>query len=247
VFLKPSVGWDGAWLGFLGSETSQTIAAFALAAIPGVLVLELIEFGRPPFRDRSGARAFASYLILSLVVWGSAVVFLGADRRLAAVIDAAHRSGQVRVDAYAALAWRLLIASLLVGVAARFLLWVVGLLAFRVEERRRAEEGRPYGWPGDVAIRLVAITYGWDRLMERLRRGAQPQIVHVRLRDGSDLFGVLAAGGSADFQSDGRGLVRDAELLAAGGELVQVPNSSGVFVSADAVASVAFVDYADPA
>jgi hypothetical protein len=31
----------------MGGESSKTIAAFALAAIPGVIVLEILEYGRP--------------------------------------------------------------------------------------------------------------------------------------------------------------------------------------------------------
>jgi hypothetical protein len=86
------------------------------------------------------------------------------------------------------------------------------------------------------------MTFAWDRLLERLRRISKPQIVHVRFRDGTDLYGVLAARGGADYQSDGRGLVLDAELVEKDGGLVLIPGSRGVFVSGEAVASVAFVE-----
>ncbi|HVO54508.1 MAG TPA: hypothetical protein VMT37_08855 [Solirubrobacterales bacterium] len=227
-------------------ETAQAIAAFALAAIPGVLVLEILEYGRPRLRDRSGIRAFASYLILSLVVWSVATVCLDAGGRLAAVVDVADAAGQIRVDAYSALAWRLLVTSVAVGLLARIGLWLAGLLARKVEAVRRAGEPRAYKWLGDVLTQLVSISFGWDRLLERLRQAGQPQIVHVRFRDGSEMYGVLAAGGSADFQADGRGLVLDAELIEVDGQLQEVPGSSGAFVSGDAVASVAFVEYTAP-
>jgi len=42
-------------------RTSATIATFALAALPGVIVLEIYEFGRPRIRERNPARAFAVY------------------------------------------------------------------------------------------------------------------------------------------------------------------------------------------
>ena len=73
-----------------------------------------------------------------------------------------------------------------------------------------------------------------------------PQIVHVRFRDGTDLYGVLAAGGRADYQANGRGLVLDAELVEEDGELVLIPGSSGVFIAAEAVASVGFVEFEEP-
>jgi hypothetical protein len=81
--------------------------------------------------------------------------------------------------------------------------------------------------------------------LERLRRTSKPQIVHVRFLDGTDLYGVLAAGGRADYQADGRGLVLDAELIEVNGQLVMIPGSSGVFIAADAVASVGFVEFED--
>src|SRR3954447_17789889 len=103
----------------MAGDTSQTIAAFALAAIPGVIVLEILEYARPRTRERGGARAFAGYLIISLLVWIGAVLFLDADGRLAAVIDAGEESGSAQVEAYLALDWRLLLASAAVGVLLR--------------------------------------------------------------------------------------------------------------------------------
>lgn len=231
----------------MAGEASQAIAAFALAAIPGVLVVEIVEYARPRFRDRSGVRALASYLILSLLVWASVYVLLSGDTRLAAVIDAGDASGQQRVEAYAALAWRLLLAAVTLGVILRLLLAIVGRLAQRIEGERTDGSPRAYGRVGDFLVQLVSMTFGWDRLLYRLRQAARPQIVHVRFVDGAEIYGVLAAGGGADFQADGRGLVLDAELLEIEGRLDQVPGSSGIFIAADAVASVAFVEYVDSA
>ena len=73
-----------------------------------------------------------------------------------------------------------------------------GYLAFRVEERRRLKGLGRWGWLGDLAIRLSAMEFAWDRLLERLRRAAKPQIVHVHFKEGGDLYGVLAAGGRAE-------------------------------------------------
>jgi Family of unknown function (DUF6338) len=68
----------------MGPDTLQAIAAFALAAVPGVIVLEILEYGRPPLRERSTTRAFALYLILSLLTWATALLLHAADH-LAAV------------------------------------------------------------------------------------------------------------------------------------------------------------------
>jgi hypothetical protein len=225
---------------------SQTVVSFALAAIPGVIVLELLEYGRPRVRDRSGVRAFASYLILSLIVWVSAFLLLDAGGHLASAIDPEIHSSQQRVDAYAALAWRLLLASIAVGLALRALSSMIGRYAYRVAERKRRGIQEKLSWIGDALVRLVSLAFAWDRLLERLRRSARPQIVHVRFRDGSETYGVLAGGGRVDFQADGRGMVLDAELVEEDGQLVQIPDSNGVFIAADAVASVGFVEYFDP-
>jgi hypothetical protein len=228
----------------MAGDTSQTLAAFALAAIPGVIVLEILEYGRPRTRERRGMRAFAGYLIISLLVWAAAVLCLGADVRLAAVIDAGRASGSDQVAAYLALAWRLLIASLTIGLILRSVSGLLVRLAFRFEERRRlgrsGELERRYG---DLLVRFAALAFAWDQLLERLRRISRMQVVHVRFRDGTDLYGVLAAGGRADYQADGRGLVLDAELVERDGELVLIPNSSGLFIVAEAVASIAFVEF----
>jgi len=225
---------------------SQAIVSFALAAIPGVIVLELLEYGRPRVRDRSGVRAFASYLILSLIVWVSAFLLLDIGGHLASAIDPEIRSSQLRVDAYAALAWRLLLASIGVGIALRALSSMIGRYAYRVAEGKRLGARERFPRTGDAVVRLVSLAFAWDRLLERLRRSAQPQIVHVRFRDGSETYGVLAGGGRLDFQADGRGMVLDAELVEEDGRLVQIPDSNGVFIAADAVASVGFVEYLDP-
>lgn len=227
----------------MGGDSSKTIAAFALAAIPGVIVLEILEYGRPRIRERSGPRAFAAYLIISLVVWGATILLLDGGGRLAAVIDSSKGTGQAQVDAYIALAWRLLIAAVAVGFLLRWSYSTLDHLAFKVEERRRRGMHESFRSLGNVIVRLVAMAFAWDRLLERLRRAAKPQIVHVHFRDGGDLYGVLAAGGRADYQADGRGLVLDAELREEDGKLQLIPGSSGVFIAADAVASVAFVEF----
>jgi hypothetical protein len=95
-------------------STSAAIATFVLAALPGVIVLEIFEFGRPRIRERNAARAFALYLILSLIAWVAAAAILGANGRLGDVIDLASKPkwvpghGNDLVDAYIALSWRLL-------------------------------------------------------------------------------------------------------------------------------------------
>lgn len=186
----------------------EALATFALGAIPGIVVVEFLEYGRPRLRERAGAQAVGSYLILSLLVWGLAALCFEADGRLAAVLDASGQRGREQI-----------------------------------EVRRRADSPRAYGRLGDLIVQAFTFSFAWDRLLERLNRTASPQLVHVRLRDGGDVYGVMAEGGSADFHSDGRGLVLDAELLRDDGRLRQMPNSSGVFIASEAVASVAFGNY----
>ncbi|HSS42032.1 MAG TPA: DUF6338 family protein [Solirubrobacterales bacterium] len=221
----------------------EALATFALGAIPGIIVLEFLEYGRPQLRERGGARAGASYLLLGLLVWGFAVLCFEADDRLATVLDASGQGGHEQVAAYVALSWRMLVSSVTLGAALRAFLWLGVRIALQVEMRRRADSPRAYGKPGDLVIQAFSFSFAWDRLLERLTRAESPQLVHVRLRDGGDVFGVMAEGGSADFHADGRGLVLDAELLKVGGRLKQMPGRGGVFIASEAVASVAFADY----
>ena len=44
----------------------EALATFALGAIPGIVVVEFLEYGRPRLRERAGARAVAGYLILTV-------------------------------------------------------------------------------------------------------------------------------------------------------------------------------------
>jgi hypothetical protein len=223
--------------------TFEALAAFALGAIPGVIVLELLEYGRPQLRERGGARAVATYLILSLFVWGSAILCLDADARLAEVLDTSDKGGHRQVEAYIALSWRLLAASVLFGIVLRLLLRAGARVALRIEAKRREGAQRACGKLGDLVVQAFSFAFAWDRLLERLNRTAKPQLVHIRLREGGEIYGVVAEGGSADFQAEGRGLVLDAELLKADGRLRQIPSSSGVFIPSEAVASVAFAEY----
>jgi hypothetical protein len=221
----------------------QAIATFALAAVPGVLVLEILQFEKPRVRDRGGLRGVARYLILSAIVWAVAVVAVRVDENLASVIDSADAGGQAQVTAYIALAWRLAATAVVVGIALRVAFELAERTALRIEGRRRRGDESAWGWLGTKLVELVSMSYAWDGLMVRLRRQAKAQVVHVRLQDGSDVFGILASGGSADFQGEGRGLVLDIELVERDGRLDEVPGSNGLFIVPEAVASIAFIEY----
>jgi hypothetical protein len=226
----------------------QAIATFALAAVPGVLVLEILQFEKPRVRDRGGLRGVARYLILSAAVWAVAVVVFAVNENLAPVINSADRGGQAQVTAYIALAWRLAATAVGVGITLRVAFEAVERSALWIEGKRQRGVDSAWGWLGTKLIELVSMSYAWDGLMVRLRRQAKAQVVHVRLQDGSDVFGILASGGSADFQGQGRGLVLDIELVERDGRLDEVPGSNGIFIVPEAVASIAFIEYqrADP-
>lgn len=230
---------------------SEAILTFALAAAPGLIVLELLEYKRAPLRERSGTRAFAMYLFLSIFAWGAAVLLLGADERLAEVIDATssgqrESDGQQVVSAYVELSWRLVAAAVAVGLALRLATALLVRYVQRSIRRRRSGSSSTLPLLGRLAAAPVSVVFAWDELLARLRRAGVPQVVHVRFRDGGDLYGVFAGAGRADFNADGRDFVLDAELVERNGQLVQIPGSAGVFVAADAVASVSFIRYSEP-
>jgi hypothetical protein len=224
-------------------DGSQAIATFAFAAIPGVLVLEIFEFGRPRLRERQASRALAVYLIVSAAVWALAVLVLRADKNLVDIVGVPASSGGARVGAYESLAWKLATMSIVLGIAGSFSIWLTERAGHRVEQQRRAGNRSGWGRLGDALIGLVTFSYAWDAMVVRLRRDSDAQVVQVRLRDGSAVYGILASTGRADFQADGRGLVLDRELTDEGGELAEVPGSSGIFIAPEAIATVALFDY----
>lgn len=232
--------------------TAATIAAFALAALPGIIVLEIFEFGRTRIRDRNAARALAVYLILSLVAWVAAALVLGADDRLGSVIDLASRTkpgpgqGAELVNAYIALSWRLLVLAVVLGLTLRWLSSALGKYAFETIEKVRLEPDPELTLAARIAVGLVSMGFAWDGLFIRLKHTRKVQIVHVRFRDGSEAYGVFAGGGRADYQADGQGLVLDAELIEHEGGLVQVLNSNGMYIAPEAIASISFIDDPSP-
>ncbi len=232
----------------MNPSTSAAIATFVLAALPGVIVLEIYEFGRPRIRERNASRAFAVYLILSLLAWVVAAAILGANGRLGEVIDLASEPrwvpghGNDLVDAYIALSWRLLGLAVALGLGLRLLISAMRKYAFRTVERVRFEPEPELSLAARVAVSLAASSGAWDALFDRLKHNRKAQIVHVRFRDGADAYGVFAGGGRADHHSDGQGLVLDAELIEQDGDLVQVSGSNGMYIAPDAIASIEFVD-----
>jgi Family of unknown function (DUF6338) len=221
----------------------EAVATFALAAVPGVFVVEIFQFQKPRLREWSGLKGIALYLIISALVWATAALVFQAHAHLASVIDSADRGGSAQVAAYIALAWRLAVTAIGLGVALRLMFAGAEWIALRIERERRSGDGTKGGLVGDRLIELFSMSYAWDALMVRLRRQARAQVVHVRLRDGSDVYGVLASGGGADFQAEGRGIVLDIELVDEEGNLNEVPGSNGIFIVPEAVATIAFLDY----
>lgn len=221
--------------------TSGAIIAFALGTLPGVIVLETLVYGRPPVRDRKGARALGQFLLLSLAAWTLAVLVFDAGGSLVSVLDAT--TGTDRVDAYEALAWRLFASAVLVGAALRIAAFALQRYANWYIEHQDQIQLRLAVRTGKLAVSLASLTSAWDDLLARLRRSEKPQLVHVRFTDGSEAFGVFAGTGRADFQADGRGLVLAAEYIQRDGQLVPIDRSTGLFIAPDAVASVGFIDH----
>jgi hypothetical protein len=225
-------------------EGWQAIATFALAAVPGILVLEILQFQRARLYERGGLRTIALYLIVSAAVWAVAVLMLGADHHLAAVIDSADRGGTAQVTAYTALAWRVAVIAIGLGLVLRVLLARGELIAFDLERRRAGGEDSAGGVAGTALIEIVSVASAWDALMMRMRRRGRTQLVHVRLRDGVEIYGMLTATGGGGFRSGDRGILLNVEFVAQGDNLVEVPGSDGIFILPESVATVAFIDAA---
>lgn len=223
-------------------DGSQAIATFAFAAIPGVFVLEVFELGRPRLREREASRALALYLMVSAAVWALAVVVLAADKDLVDIAGSSPSDAALRVSAHEALAWKLAVVSIALGSLGRLSIWAVEGAAHRVEQLRQA--GRPSvgGRFGDALIGWTRFSVAWDAMVVRLRRDPHPKVVQVRLLDGTAVYGILASGGRADLQADGRGLVLVRELTEVGDSLAELPGSDGIFIAPEAVATVAVFD-----
>lgn len=224
------------------SAASTAVVAFALGVLPGVLVLELLEFTHRPIRERTGVRAFGYFLLLSIVVWVVAVLVFGVDAYLAEIVGADEgTSGQEHVDAYLGLGWRLLVTSLAVGAICH--LSYSWLERFAEGLVHKQAEGRPVGRVAISAAGLVSAKSSWDVLLAHVQRTGAAQLVHVKFVDGSEAYGLFAGNAHADLQADGRGIVLDTEFVLRNGALEPVPNSRGLFIAPDNVLSVGFSEY----
>lgn len=219
----------------------EALIAFSLIAAPGVLALELVQAGRPPRAHRDRGRDIALYLLLSAAVWAVAVGLLAADDQLTRLIRFEPDRPRQLVGIVGPLTLDLLLAALIVGVTVSCGLFAISAAALRLHDPlvdRKARWSRPLAGLLSIGI---SPSSAWDRLLAG--RGDTAQVVHVRLQDGRDLYGVFARRGRADWEREGRGLLLDSELVERAGRLVDVPNSRGLFIQPDAVASVSFIGY----
>lgn len=223
----------------------EALIAFALIAAPGVLTSELVQLGRPPLARLDRGRDLALYLLLSAGVWAVGVVLFSADEPLANLIRLESDDAGLVAGIVGELVLDLLLAVTIVGLGLRLVLLATNALALRLHAALTSRDSR---WARDLASALavgISPSAAWDRLLAQARRGGRAQVVHVRLRDGRDLYGLFAGRGRADWDRDGRGLLLDSELVERDGNLIDVGGSRGLFVAADAVASVSFIDF-DP-
>ena len=223
--------------------TLDALFVFALAVVPGVLAFEAVEFGRPPLRPRNAAARYAFYLVLSVAVWTVAVALLGAEERLVDLIELDGAEAESLVDVSAPLVGRLLLGTAVVALALRGILAAAAFVGEPAYERLRGSQSRPARSLARLLAVGVEANYAWDELLARLRRSRQAQLVQIRLKGGSEIYGLFAEGGLASYEAQGRGLLLDRELVLREGSLTDVPRSTGMFVPADAVASVSFASY----
>lgn len=221
----------------------EAVAIFVLAAMPGILAGEIIQFSRPRLRVRDAGGTLALYVLLSGAAWAIGLAAFDAEDRLVNLVQLNEAQAGELIGTFVPLAVAILGAGVVVGIVFRALLPVKDHGAYRL--RRVASTTRD-GRASRLALLLsskLLPDQAWDRMLARAARQGRAQIVRVLLRDGRLVYGTFAAEGRADFDADGRGLLLDRELVEDdGGLLNEVPDGSGVYVHPDAVATVSFVD-----
>jgi len=227
-------------------DTTEAVAVFLLAVVPGVLALELFEWGRPAIREREKVRTLARYVLVSATVWGAAAIVFDAGGQLKDLIRIGCRAeceGTDAVDSYLGLAIDLGVTAMAVGIGVRFLMWLGARAGFWLLLAAQGRKGRLMTFLGRALASSVTTAQAWDELLRKLQRDGRAQLAHVRLTDGRSVYGVFAGGGRADFDAEGRGLLLDQELVEGSAGLEPVKESTGLYISPDQLASVSFAAF----
>jgi hypothetical protein len=245
------------WLKVIG--TIEALGVFLLAILPGFVGLRVYGFAKPPLRLRGALGELGATLLFSALAWTALYLWRGQDL-LPVVLDKAGHPTRDRIDAFAELAGLGVLLGAALGVLVRAVDATarVSLVHWLQPEDQGPRRGRKgflrRTWGAFIARVLREIrarmlpTAAWDRLMTRLANRQRPVLLKVTTRSGSEVLGVFARAGYADWAVDGRGLLLDVEVVRdSAGQLQPVPTSRGVFVPGDEIAVVSVVDLPDEA
>lgn len=211
---------------------------------------------------RSGALGeLGAIVLVSALGWAFLYLWRGQDL-LPIVLgesgQGADPSTRERLDAFAELAAFSVVIGVLLGALARTAGNAARWAALRLlkSDSRLIDPDKhsiqPLKWlvarlRGQLRARTLP-SGSWDRLMTRLSNQGKRVVCRVQTRSGKEVLGVLASGGVADFEADGRGLLLDVEAYRdRSGKIKQVPGSQGLFVPGDEIAFLSVVRLPDEA
>lgn len=242
--------------------TIQALGIFLLMILPGFLGLRVYSYGRPPLRHRGALGELGAIVLVSALGWAFLYLWRGQDL-LPIVLgesgQGADPSTRERLDAFTELAAFSVVIGVLLGALARAAGNATRSAALRLlKSNSRLID--PDKHSSKILKWLVARLRGqlrartlpsgsWDRLMTRLSNQGKRVVCRVQTRSGKEVLGVLASGGVADFEADGRGLLLDVEAYRdrSSGKIKQVPDSQGLFIPGDEISFLSVVRLPDEA
>jgi hypothetical protein len=202
--------------------TLEALAVFVWVVIPGYVAVRAYEWRRPPLRHRTALLELARVVTWSALLWAVAW-WCGKDVLVDLLDGRPDQLKSLTQDIY----W--LTAAVVGGAIA------AGLIVRKV---------RPLLERGGI---LESTEEAWDRLLVRLRQDERAVILRIKMRSGGEVYGAFAERGRADWLSDGSGVLLDLEATAdESGMLRDVPDSRGVYVPGEEIASVSVIGIRPP-
>jgi hypothetical protein len=220
-------------------STTEALAVFVLAILPGLIARGVIAYGEPPLRTRGTLGEIANALALSLVAW---VFVYPLDRDLLVRVLDSHKSVEQRVESFVQLTIAVVLIALAVGAAGRIRRYVLRKLAKSAPSGARTKWARVAAAAQESAINQTRPASAWDRLLVQLANDFPDRgfLCVVDTRSGGRRYGLITDSAYLDWQADGRDVLLSLELAPdETGELQSLSGSRGLFVPGDEISTLA--------
>lgn len=220
-------------------STTEALAVFILALLPGLLARAVIGYGAPSLRSQGTLADLANALALSLLVW-AALYPLESDSLVRVLSD--ERPVKERLDSFVDLTTAAVLVSLGIGVAGRLRRFGLRWVAKRSPPSKKTRVAGLARTIHASAVNQAQPASGWDRMLVQLTND-YPQngfLCVVDTRSGARRYGLITDLAYLDWQADGRDVLLSLEFVPdATGKLESLQGSRGLFVPGDEVSALA--------